>query len=178
VGKVLAQRGLIRGAIDATIAGPRTKQKYDAHYLVITPRVYRTNPQISEKSVCRKPSLANARAGQSRVEELRARKWAMLDAYAQGISYDGVYWLPPELKHEIYYALRLKVTVHADALEYDAHVNPTVIKLTRAVEEYGHEVEQYRGLLRSSSITDSDLREINNIMQGAVPVGEPSPQRV
>ncbi len=37
--------------------------------------------------------LANARAGQSRVEELQATKRAMLEAYAQSMSYDGVYWL-------------------------------------------------------------------------------------
>jgi site-specific DNA recombinase len=134
--------------------------------------------ELDERKATAEEHLANARAGQSRVEELRATKRAMLEAYAQGISYDGVYWLPPVLKHEIYYALRLKVTAHEDSLQYDTHVNPTVIKLTRAVEEYGHEVEQYRGLLRSSSITDSDLREIENIMQGAVMVGGPSPEGV
>jgi len=134
--------------------------------------------ELDERKTTTEKHLEDARAGQSRVEELKATKRAILAAYAQGITYDGVYWLPHESKVEIYHALQLKVTAHKDSLEFDTHVNPTVIKLTRAAEEYGHEVEQYRGLLRSSSITDSDLREINNIMQGAVMVGGPSPERV
>jgi hypothetical protein len=80
------------------------------------------------------------------------------------------------LKHELYYALRLKVTAHEDALEFDTHVNPTVIKLTRGVEDW-HD-EAFSSMLRSSSVTDSDLREIEDIVQGTVMVGGHPPEVV
>jgi len=35
----------------------------------------------------------------------------MLEAYVQGISYVGLEWFSPEMRDEIYRALRLKATV-------------------------------------------------------------------
>ena len=93
--------------------------------------------------------LADARAGENRVEELRATKRAMLQAYAAGITYDGIHSFPAEMRREIYDALQLKVTVSPDGTpRYQGIADAQVIRLTRAVEEYGHEVEQYREKLR------------------------------
>jgi site-specific DNA recombinase len=111
--------------------------------------------------------LANARAGQSRVEELRATKKAMLEAYATGIQYDGIRYFTPEMRREIYEALRLKVTVAADGNpRIQGIADAQVIRLTRGVVEYGREVEQYRqklmvgGKVSSSKGTATVMAEV------------------
>jgi len=89
--------------------------------------------------------VENARDGQAHIEELKETKKAMLSAYASGILYDGVEHFSPEMRHEIYAALGLKVTVNSDGtmnLEY--HVDADVIRLTREVEEYAREVAEFR----------------------------------
>jgi hypothetical protein len=110
--------------------------------------------------------LANARAGRNRVEELRATKRAMLEAYATGIQYDGIQYFSPEMRREIYEVLHLKVTVPAEgAPRIQGNADANVIRLTRGVEEYGHEVEAYRGKLITSR---------NSAMVMSVVVGEVS----
>jgi hypothetical protein len=53
------------------------------------------------------------------------------------------------MRREIYEAMRLKVTVAKDGTpRIQGVVDAQVIRLTRAVEDYGHEVEQYREKLR------------------------------
>jgi hypothetical protein len=56
--------------------------------------------------------LAEAHEGRGRIEQLRATKSAILKAYAHGILYDGMKYFSPEMRHEIYAALGLKVTAH------------------------------------------------------------------
>jgi site-specific DNA recombinase len=103
--------------------------------------------------------LANARAGQNRVEELQATKRAMLEAYTAGIAYDGIHSFPAEMRREIYDALQLKVTVSPYGTpRYQGLANAQVIRLTRGVEEYGHEVEQYREKLRVGGKPSSSKR--------------------
>jgi Recombinase zinc beta ribbon domain len=105
--------------------------------------------------------LANGRMGQSRVEELRATKRAMLEAYAMGIQYDGIRYFTPEMRREIYEALRLKVIVAADGTpRIQGIADAQVIRLTRGVEEYGHEVEQYRQRLTLSKTTATVMAEV------------------
>jgi hypothetical protein len=96
--------------------------------------------------------VANARAGLNRVEDLRATKRAMLEAYAAGIEYDGISYFSPEMRREIYEALRLRITVGSDGTAHiQGNADANVIRLTRGVEDYAAEVEEYRGKLRVSS---------------------------
>ncbi len=71
------------------------------------------------------------------------------------------------MRREIYKALRLKVTVAKDSMpRIQGVVDAQVIRLTRAVEDYGHEVEQYRekvrvgGKLSSSKDTATVMAEV------------------
>jgi hypothetical protein len=67
----------------------------------------------------------------------------MPEAYTLGIAYDGIHNFPAEMRREIYDALQLKVTVSPNGMpRYQGFANAQIIRLTRAVEEYGHEVEQ------------------------------------
>jgi hypothetical protein len=105
--------------------------------------------------------LAQAREGGNRIEELRTAKRAMLAAYASGILYDGIYYFSPELRREIYEALRLKITVGHGSLKFDANVDAEVIRLTREVEEYAGEIERYRDKVRiSRKKTDKVMVEV------------------
>lgn len=93
--------------------------------------------------------LAESRNQQQRVEELRATKRALLESYASGIEHDRIHCFSPEMRREIYDALQLNVIVAADGTpRFKGVADTQVIRLTRAVEDYGHEVEQYRDKLR------------------------------
>ncbi len=86
--------------------------------------------------------LADATSAESRVNELQATKRAILSAYANGILYDGIRYFTPQMRHDIYDALGLRVTVQTDGtLSVDYHVDANVIRLTREVEEYAREPE-------------------------------------
>jgi hypothetical protein len=107
--------------------------------------------------------LSNARAGQDRVEELRTTKKAMLEAYTAGIQHDGIRYFSPEMRREIYESLRLGVTVAADGTaRIQGNADANVIRLTHGVEDYGHEVERYRGKLRvsSSKVSAMEMAEV------------------
>ncbi len=113
--------------------------------------------------------------GQNRIEELRATKRAILKSYATGIEYDGIHYFSPEMRREIYEALRLKVTVSKDGTpRMQGIADAQVIRLTRRVEEYGHEVEQYRAHLRVGGKLSSS-KDTATVM--AVMVGEGSSRR-
>jgi Recombinase zinc beta ribbon domain len=100
--------------------------------------------------------LARARAGQSRVEELRATKKAMLEAYTAGITYDGIRYFSPEMRREIYEALRLKVTVAKDGTPRTQGIaDAQVIRLTRSVEDYGQEVARIQESAEAYSSNNS-----------------------
>jgi len=105
--------------------------------------------ELDKTKAAAEEHLANARAGQNRVEELRATKRALQEAYTAGIAYDVIHSFPADMRREIYDALQLKVTVSPNGTpRYQGFANAQVLRLTRAVEEYGHEVEQYREKLR------------------------------
>jgi hypothetical protein len=67
----------------------------------------------------------------------------------RGLPTTELYSFPPEMRREIYEALRLKVTVAKGGTpRMQGVADAQVIRLTRAVEDYGNEVEQYREKLR------------------------------
>jgi site-specific DNA recombinase len=115
---------------------------------------------IDERKSAAERQLKDARDGTDRVEELRATKRAFLGAYASGILYDGIEHFTPEMRHEIYGALGLRVTANPDGTtEVEYQPTASVIRLTREVEDYGAEVAAYRGKLTQHSIpVDKPLR--------------------
>jgi hypothetical protein len=82
-----------------------------------------------------------------------------LASYADGILYDGIRWLTPQLRHEIYDALGLRVTVGTDgALAVDYHVDANVIKFSRAVEDYAwEEMDSPARIYCSRTETDTSI---------------------
>ncbi|MDQ3303569.1 MAG: recombinase family protein, partial [Actinomycetota bacterium] len=105
--------------------------------------------------------LDRLQEGARRVEELRATKAAMLTTYKDVIQYDGVRFLPWEVRRELYEAMRLVVTVPKDGpIRVRCDVNQQVIRLSRAVEEWATEEAKYEGLLRSSQNTDKVMAEV------------------
>ena len=118
--------------------------------------------QLDETKAAAEQRLAQARGGERRAEKLRATKRAMLEAYEQGIYYDGIGAFSPEMRREIYEALRIKITVGRNSLKFEANVDANVIKMTRAVEYYAEEVERYRGKLKIASLrrTDEVMAEV------------------
>jgi len=92
--------------------------------------------------------LREARDGESRVEELRATKRVILSAYANGIIHDGIRYFDGPMRHGIYDALGLRVTVETDGtLTVDYRVDANVIRLTREVEGYAAEPDIVIGSL-------------------------------
>jgi hypothetical protein len=115
---------------------------------------------LDERKSGAERQLKDARDGNERVEELKATKRAFLGAYASGILYDGIEHFTPEMRHEIYGALGLKVTGNPDGTtEVEYQPTASVVRLTREVEDYGAEVAAYRGKLMQHSIpVDKPLR--------------------
>jgi site-specific DNA recombinase len=149
----------------------RERAKYQDMYVADLMSLDELRQKIAELDETRTTAeehLANARAGQNRVEELRATKKAMLEAYTAGIAYDGIYSFPAEMRHEIYQALGLKVTVDEDSLTYELDINANVVRLTREVESYAAEVEAYRGKLRCTSRADGEERERARVSTSSV----------
>jgi hypothetical protein len=104
--------------------------------------------------------LDRLREGARRVEELRATKAALLTTYKDVLQYDGVMYLPWEVRRELYEAMRLQVTVPKDGpIRVRCDVNQQVIKMSRAVEEWAVEEVKYDGKLYSSKPTDKVMVE-------------------
>ena len=111
--------------------------------------------------------LSRMHDGQRTVDELIAAKRAMLEAYEQGIYYDGIAYFSPEMRRELYQHLRLKVTVGRDIVRYQG--NADIMKLTRGVQEYAEEVMTHRARVENGRVvlgllpaTDSLLFDGNN----------------
>lgn len=122
-------------------------------------RAFEETKAVAEKH------YAETREGQSKIEALKTTKERMLWAYASGIMHEGIHAFGPEMRHEIYGALGLKVTAHkvegqkrGGRVEVDYDVGANVVRLTREVEDYAAEVERYRGKLKvSRSTTDHTM---------------------
>ncbi len=112
---------------------------------------------LEETKAVAEKHLAECREGQSKVESLKAAKSEMLKAFVAGIFYDGIEVFNPEMRHEIYVALGLRVSAHrvegqkrGGRVEVDYDVGANVVRITREVEDYAAEIEEYRGKLRAS----------------------------
>lgn len=102
--------------------------------------------------------IAESRAGQERIEQLKPTKRAILEVFLSGLLYDGLEYFSQELRHEVYQALGLKVTVYSEdspypsrpkgRIEHELWVTPGLVRLTRELEDYHQEVAEYRDKLR------------------------------
>lgn len=94
------------------------------------------------------------------MEELRATKAVLLKTYKDVLVYDGVRYLPWEVRRELYEAMRLRVTVSKDGpIRVRCDINQQVIRMSRAVEEWATHEARYDGLLHSSPNTDEVMAE-------------------
>ena len=72
-----------------------------------------------------------------------------MEAFAAGVFYDGLDAFNPEMRSAIYHAPGMRITVGSNGtMMVDYTADPTVVRLTREVEGYAQEVEQYRGKLK------------------------------
>jgi len=74
----------------------------------------------------------------------------MLEAYEQGIYYDGVAYLSPEMRRELYENLRLRVTMGRDTVRYQG--NADIMKLTRGVQGYAEEAMTHRARVENGRV--------------------------
>ena len=117
--------------------------------------------QLDESRTTAQGELNRLREGRRRVEELEATKAALLTTYRDVLQYDGVLYLPWEVRRELYEAMRLEVTVPKDGpIRVRCDVTAQVIRLSRAVEDWAREEMEYDGKVYSSSSTDEVMAEV------------------
>lgn len=117
--------------------------------------------ELTASKTTAQAELERLQEGARRVEELRATKAALLTTYQDVIQYDGVRYLPWEVRRELYEAMRLQVTVLKNGpIRVKCDVNQQIIKMSRAVEEWATEEAEYDGLLSSSQRTDKVMAEV------------------
>ncbi len=129
---------------------------------------YMTLEELGSKLAELDASKATAQAeldrlqeGRRRVDELEATKAALLTTYKDVLEYDGVRYLPWEVRRELYEAMRLQVTVPKDGpIRVRCDVNQQVIRLSHAVEEWATDEAEHEGQLYSSQRTDKVMAEV------------------
>lgn len=108
--------------------------------------------ELNASKTTAQAELDRLQQGARRVEELRATKSALLTTYKDVLTYDGVMYLPWEVRRELYEAMRLQVTVPKDGpIKVRCDVNRQAIRMSRAVKEWATEEGKSDGLLTSSS---------------------------
>ncbi len=117
--------------------------------------------EINASKTTAQAELDRLQVGRRRVEELEATKAALLTTYKDVLEYDGVRYLPGEVRRELYEAMRLQVTVPKDGpIRVRCDVTTRVIRLSRAVEEWATEEAEHEGQLYSSQGTDKVMAEV------------------
>lgn len=117
--------------------------------------------ELNESKATAQRELDRVQEGRRRVEELEATKTTLLTAYKDVLLYDGLQYFPPEVRREIFEAMRLKITVPKDGpVRVKCDVNQQVIKMSRAIEEWAVEEMKYDGKLYSSKSTDKVMAEV------------------
>jgi site-specific DNA recombinase len=126
--------------------------------------------QLNERKTAAQRELERANEGQRRVEQLEATKRTLLRAYADGILYDGLIGLTPEMRREIYEAMRLRITVPSQGKpRISGSVDQHVIRLTRRAEDWAAEQVEYRSRLTfkgqgfssiATAITSSEMSKL------------------
>jgi hypothetical protein len=117
--------------------------------------------ELNKSKATAQAELDRFQEGRRRVDELEATKTALLTTYKDVLEYDGVRYLPWEVRRELYEAMRLQVTVPKDGpIRVRCDVSQQVIRLSRTVEDWATEEAEYEGLLSSSQTTDKVMAEV------------------
>jgi len=85
-----------------------------------------------------------------RAKALKATRDNLLNTYRDGILYDGLLWLNPEVRREIYEALQLSGVLSADDVQLRTEVTEYALKLTKAAQQWAEEYEDEGQLLQLS----------------------------
>jgi hypothetical protein len=114
--------------------------------------------QLNERKATAQHELDRLNEGCRRVDELEATKGSLLRAYAEGMLYDGLRWFTPEMRRDIYEAMRIKITVPTEGKpRISGSLDRNIIRLTREVEDWATDVSKYR---ISSKRTDKVMAEV------------------
>jgi site-specific DNA recombinase len=99
--------------------------------------------EAGDRKAAAESELADLLDGQRRVDELRAAKRAILEAYGKGLL-EGIEWFPPELRRQIYDVLNVKVTaLNNETLRVDLNVDANVIRYSRDLEDYARRRQEW-----------------------------------
>jgi hypothetical protein len=90
---------------------------------------------VGESEVAAEDNLAELRRGQSKIEHLRAKKRALLEAYGNGMLL-GIYLFTPSMRRAIYEMLQLGIFVSSTGMRVRSVVDANVVRMTREVEDY------------------------------------------
>jgi site-specific DNA recombinase len=85
-----------------------------------------------------------------RAKALKATRDNLLNTYRDGILYDGLLWLNPEVRGEIYEALQLTGVLSADDVQLRTEVTEYALKLTKAAQQWAEEYKDEGQLLQLS----------------------------
>ncbi len=119
--------------------------------------------ELRERKSTARTELDRLQEGMRRADELEATKTALLTAYKDGLLYDGIRYFGPEIRRELYEAMRLELTVpKVGPSRVRCDVNRQVIKMSRAVEDWARDQAEHEGMLTvgSSKPTDKVMAEV------------------
>jgi hypothetical protein len=91
--------------------------------------------QLEDQRVAAEDNLAELRRGQSKIEHLRAKKRALLEAYGNGMLL-GIDLFTPSMRRAIYEMLQLNIFVSSTGMRVQSVVDANVVRMTREVEDY------------------------------------------
>jgi site-specific DNA recombinase len=112
--------------------------------------------QLDERKTTAQRELERLDERRRRVDELEATKRTLLCTFADGLLYDGIRWLTPEVRRHTYEAMKLRITVTTEGKpRIRCNVDQNVVRLTREVESWATEQSLHQDkLVVSSKRTD------------------------
>jgi site-specific DNA recombinase len=114
--------------------------------------------QLEEQKATAERELARLREAEGRVEELKARKRAVLEMYGTGLMC-GLEFFPPGLRRLLYGFLGLRVSVRADrTVHVEGDFDANVMRYTREVEEFAQVLKEVDRRIGQAPPEDSQER--------------------
>ncbi len=107
---------------------------------------------LDEEATSVERLLQHSRDAAGRVEELEHTKQALVEAFGTGLKL-GIGWMPPQLRHEVYEALGLRVVVDgAGGMQAEARVDTATIRFSQQVERYARALREADERLRREEL--------------------------
>ena len=107
---------------------------------------------LDEEAASVERLLQRARDVAGRVEKLEHTKRALVEAFETGLKL-GIGWMPPQLRHEVYEALGLRVVVDgAGRMRTEARVGTAVVRFSQQVERYAYALRKADERLRREEL--------------------------